>query len=318
MLICLSGRLGSGKTLLSSQLMNKGFIRVSFANYLKDLVAETYGCDVNLLKDEVAKKEILEVPWQWNECVAGRFFQLAQINYKFDIEPQKFITRREALQYLGTDVLKKHNSNFHSEKLMQAVKEGDYVCDDLRFVDELVYISGNNTKCYHIIRPSNTNISNHASETSLNWSMFDNNIINDKPVEILQSEFLSNLDIDVKANYKISKYLPFLHANKTSAYYAGVLNQISNMVIRSRKQYKAYLSLDNININKAKFIATEINSAFGVEVISAAETITCPFIIENLKLWKPELDGYPAIIKNDMLLKNHWNEGILMGKSLLL
>jgi len=319
MLICLSGRLGSGKTLLSSQLIMSGFTRVSFADYLKILVAKTYKCDVSLLKDEGAKKEILDVPWTWDDATASRLFKLAKINYKFDIEPQIFTTRREALQYIGTDVLKKYDENFHARKLMENINSGDFVCDDLRFEDELSFIKNENTKCYHIIRPSNFNVSNHKSETSLNWSLFENIIINNKSVENLQKDFLNTIKNAEVINYKIQKYLPFLYANKTNAYYAGILSQVSQYKLKPHDTNKAFISLDKLDSYRSKFLSYEINSVFKDEdIFSSAECLNCPYIMENLKLWKPESDGIPMIIKNNDFLIKHWNDGILKGKALLL
>jgi len=195
MIIAFGGRLGSGKTILSSGLLKDGFIKIAFADYLKNLIAKTYNFDVSMLQNPIGKSEELTTPLIWNKEIAKKLFNFAEIsNFNYDIENCQFNTRRDAAQYIGTNILRAYDNEFHIKKTFASLKHGsDYVCDDVRFDDELHALKQMGAKCYYILRPSNFQISNHSSETSLNWSDFDYHIINDKTIKDIQEEFQQSL-----------------------------------------------------------------------------------------------------------------------------
>jgi hypothetical protein len=101
----------------------------------------------------------------------------------------KNLTIRQLLQIIGTDLIRVYNPQWHIQNLrtkMNNIKENSsnvnnikFCIPDLRFLNEKQFIENLNGTCYVIIRPYATNvtISNHVSETQLNWSYFGNNII---------------------------------------------------------------------------------------------------------------------------------------------
>jgi hypothetical protein len=93
MIIGLSGLIGSGKNTVAEYLKKQGFVELSFAAALKDMVAATFGWQRELLEGTTQEsREFREtVDAWWSE-------RLAIPNF----------TPRYALQYVGTDVFRKH------------------------------------------------------------------------------------------------------------------------------------------------------------------------------------------------------------------
>lgn len=302
--------MGSGKTILSSALIKKGYEKVSFASYLKDVVSEIYSTDVELFKSEEGKQCVLEKPLIWSKKEFDKLFSIVGSNPNFDVQPKTFSTRREALQYIGTDVLKKFDKNFHAKKLIGSLNSNkNYVCDDLRFADELQVAQNSfETKSFHIIRPSNRKISNHVSETSLNWTYFDNILHNDDlrmDKKDFRNLFFKRLKKS-KPEHNSNLNLGFLSANKFSAYCAGFIQS-------AEFDSTHYLRLPPKSERHHKF-----SQFYKITTgLCASKMIIAPFIIENLKLWEPEENGIPKIIENNQFLINCWNEGIRDGKNTL-
>ena len=152
MIIAFSGRIGSGKSELAKICQNKGFEKLYFALPLKQLVA-------NLIHVGIE-----------------------------DINPLKNVklnTVRQLLQFIGTDIIRKYNPNWHVNKIKTMIdKDKNYVFDDVRFPNELKLIKELGGDCWFIIRPIIYNVSNHISEISLTWKDFDDKvIINDGNLE---------------------------------------------------------------------------------------------------------------------------------------
>ena len=106
MIISLSGRKGSGKSTLANLLTNHGYKKVSFADKLKELTAELYGWELTSLYDATAKEEILPHPVQWDETKAQKLAKLINATKPLNSQSREFKSRREALQFIGTEVLR--------------------------------------------------------------------------------------------------------------------------------------------------------------------------------------------------------------------
>lgn len=236
MIISFGGRLGSGKSELSTELIKIGFEKISFADYLKKLLSETFNLNFNDFYSQ-EKNKIFNIPIIWDERTAKKIFDFANIDYKYDIEVKQLWSIREMMQYIGTDVLRKHDQDFHIKKTMQNIDlKKNYVCDDVRYKNELNALKEINSFNYYLIRPNNFNISNHISETSLTWVDFDYHLFNDRDVASLKKDFINHL--------KYIDYTP-----KQCAF-------DKNQIILTRASLINYLEQYNYNTNK---VAEHIN-----------------------------------------------------------
>lgn len=129
-LIAISGKIGTGKTTLADHITCKMeyWVRVSFADILKKLCSE-----------------ITKIP-------LGRFYQgknrIYPMRANYEILGKKFTTptptmsAREILQWVGTDVVRRHHPNYwitSMSKKLRAFKDNNIpgvVIDDMRFPDE--------------------------------------------------------------------------------------------------------------------------------------------------------------------------------------
>lgn len=184
-IIAFCGRKESGKTELAHICEKFGYERLSFAMPLKRLTSELISCDtkqINQLKNVEANYSFGAV-----DCLfISNETKIPLGIVKEKILGKTFINVRELLQYLGTDLIRAYNPNWHVEQMKLMIDdEKKYVIDDVRFPNEANLINEKKGDMWFIIRPKFDNISNHISETSLKWQDFDNLIINDKTLEYL-------------------------------------------------------------------------------------------------------------------------------------
>ena len=104
---------------------------------------------------------------------------------------------RHMLQFIGTDLIRKYNIDWHVNKIRAMIdKDKNYVIDDVRFPNEKKMIEELEGECWFIVRPTLDNISNHESETSITWNdCWNRIIINDSTLPILLFKwetFISN------------------------------------------------------------------------------------------------------------------------------
>lgn len=177
-IIAISGRKCSGKSEISKLFIDAGFTKLSFADALKDLICKVL---------QISRKELDD-----RKEIENRFFlnedQLKIISKEtsFDLEiiksylgGKKFANIREFLQFLGTNVIRNEDPDWHIKQTKNRILDGiNYVVDDLRFKNEKMALDELGSISFYIIRPSNWNISNHQSETELNWTNFENIFIN--------------------------------------------------------------------------------------------------------------------------------------------
>jgi len=134
MIIGLCGFQGSGKDTVGDILVkNHGFVKLSFGSVLKDTVASLFGWERDMLEGSTPESRV------WRETVDDFW------SFKLDLEG---FTPRQALQMIGTDVLRKHfNSNIWVDivenkisKLIQTNPSINIVITDCRFTNELSMI----------------------------------------------------------------------------------------------------------------------------------------------------------------------------------
>lgn len=184
MIIAFSGRIGSGKSELAKICQNKGFEKLYFALPLKQLVANLIHVgieDINPLKNVEKKYKFTKKDYIYLANETNIPFE----TIRDEMKNVKLNTVRQLLQFIGTDIIRKYNPNWHVNKIKIMIdKDKNYVFDDVRFPNELKLIKELGGDCWFIIRPIINNVSNHISEISLTWKDFDDKvIINDGNLE---------------------------------------------------------------------------------------------------------------------------------------
>lgn len=200
-----SGRKGSGKSAISSILVQKGFVRVSFADFLKETIAELYNLKIEHFYDPVAKERAFEQPLIWGASEHQRLVEITGETIPFG-GPRSISSIRDAMQFIGTDVLRKNNPNIHVERTRQKI-EGLDLCyvDDVRFPNEKSLIEKMGGKSVFIIRPNHFSFSNHQSEIALRWNSFKYVFVNDRSEEQLKREFSAFIDDLLLTNKKANR-----------------------------------------------------------------------------------------------------------------
>ena len=176
MIIGITGKKGVGKDTLADYLVKEhGFVKLSFAKYLK---------------------EFLKIMFDWDDSFYDH-------NKKEKIDPEWGISPREMMQFFGTDVLRnqlkdkldckinKNNYSYHIKRLNKEIiklNDKNIVISDVRFQDEIDYLKSKNGIIIKIIRNKNeTYYSNHSSENQ-KLSNIDHLIENNDSVNRLYDE----------------------------------------------------------------------------------------------------------------------------------
>ena len=189
-IIGFGGRIASGKSVLASICQNYGYKKIYFALPLKQLIADL----IHVKLEEINSLKNVEKNYKFNK--ADYLFLSGETGIPFEIVEKEmskiqFKTVRQLLQFIGTDLIRKYNTNWHVNRIREIIKHGDknvnYVIDDIRFPNELDLVRELGGVCWFIIRPRIDNVSNHESETSLTWRDFGNKIIiNDSSLELFK------------------------------------------------------------------------------------------------------------------------------------
>jgi len=197
MILGFAGRLRSGKTELAKVCQEHGYEIMSFATPLKELCADLLSVtidELNSLKNNCIKINILI-----NNELCEKISKETDIPIDIveDVSLGKVIVdAREMLQFIGTDLIRKYNEDWHVNKIKERLdKDKNYVFDDVRFKNEKKMINSLGGDCWFVIRPKIDQVSNHESETSLTWKdCFNKIIINDKTLEYLRFKWENFLD----------------------------------------------------------------------------------------------------------------------------
>lgn len=331
MLIGIGGRKGSGKSILSSQLINNGFEKISFADPLKKITSQLYSIPIEYMYNQNKKEEILINNLKWNNEYAEKLSNIINIKVSANIDIE-FNTIRQMLQFVGTEVLRNIDQDFHINKMLESLEENkNYICDDFRFKNEKERLEKYGAEFLFLIRPDNFDISNHESEIDLKWGDFKYIIENNKPLEYVIKEFnnLIKSIIDkktVELNLSLDNWA-FYQASVNSALWAGFL--FSHGTIKQGKDFKYLIEVNSENLNLldgfrlfaclpednlSSFINENNKRIYSLNIYSS-------FVIENLKHWNftpnnivkfdPNLQ-IPDIIKKNSTLIQCFNEGFYL------
>jgi hypothetical protein len=172
--ITFSGRMGSGKTTCCNFLRDRhGATILNFADGLKYMVCEMYTVDIDTLN---ASKDIRWVTglklMPRMGAVITRMTGILSTHIDFN---RVFHSYREVLQYIGTDLIRKHCPTWHIDNLAERAAEvtGSIAIGDARFPDELAFskaVLGAHT--VYLVRGT-VATGGHSSETSITPEMCD-------------------------------------------------------------------------------------------------------------------------------------------------
>lgn len=178
-----SGRKQSGKTLLAKTLEKRyNFKILNFADPIKNVASTIFDItrsELERQKDFLFHTPILLSPNKLSKIHDFTGIQTSIINEKFK---QPITSIRQFLQILGTDLIRKYNPDWHISKTKIEVYKNRHsnICfADTRFKNEIDYVKSLKGEAWFIIRIRGySDLSQHASETSLSFEDFDNVVIN--------------------------------------------------------------------------------------------------------------------------------------------
>lgn len=223
-IISISGELQVGKDTFALPLIAAGFVKASFAGNLKNMCGEIFGLSDYQLNDPVGKASQLDrarvldseafhqiVDWiQLTHDISSFATMLIELKRKYVTDyvtlhgtNKTFSTPREVLQFVGTDLIRELNPQYHVEVLLHTLKSNPdtrFCVTDSRFSNErkvlkdefnatLVRVKRPFYTPEHLINaeiPAPDSKSTHISENSLGPdSEYDAVVLNDGSIEDL-------------------------------------------------------------------------------------------------------------------------------------
>lgn len=320
MLITISGRKHSGKSTLSKILIDKGFKKISFADPLKKIVSELYNWPLEDLYNFIKKEESLQIPVEWNEEKCLHLSQIIKENVIFK-KPFLFKNRREALQYIGTEVLRQHDKDFHIKKFKELICNNiNYVCDDLRFKNELNCVKEIGGISIFVFRPFYWDYSNHESEISLTYKDFDTVIINSGSEKQLNRKGIFLFENLIKNR----DYIPCLKLNRSSfknmlenifnynsKRMAQYLNCSKDKIVWWAKKFGINYNLNKYSVNHDSFLNCDKESSYWAGYLSADGCIkqnNKHYVLELTSCDKETIEGFKKFIGSNKPIYTHLRE----------
>lgn len=190
-IVLLVGKAGSGKSIVSTYLSSKNYIRLSFSSKLKDIISLLFNYDRNKLNGQTDEDRI------WREKKDDEWSALLKDSKLFEDQP--FITPRLLLQRIGTELFRNNlGKEFWINTLIRDIKVREkeckhyfYVIDDCRFVNEVECLKNNLVANFIVIKlvrdNENVSIPLHSSELELEKIKCDYVLKNNKSLENLYS-----------------------------------------------------------------------------------------------------------------------------------
>lgn len=209
-IIGFAGKMRSGKGVASHCLRDHyGYVYVEMADKLKEICVELTGLK-SVEELDSYKNNDKEISLIFHRVLCERTSKLTDVPIGFIIEncfEKKITTVRELLQFIGTDVLRKYDPQWHIkhtvEKITKLIDEGKrVVVADVRFPNEKLAIESIGGEVYYIKMDEYNIASTHSSENSLCLEDFDSEhiIYNDSPGNL--NVFLYHVMDKVDKNYR--------------------------------------------------------------------------------------------------------------------
>jgi len=298
MIICLSGRIKSGKSTIANDLVtNKGFKKISIAYFLKDSISKLYNIDIiNCFDQNLKNKKRKDL--RWDSEIAKKYALDHGLDYNKlyfgSIDDKIFEDIRDALTYIGTNILRRYDENFHVKRALLEVVDDfeNYVCDDVRFQNEKQAFEKAGAKCFFILRPHNFEYLNHISETSLTCKDFSNFIINNSSFTELiitaNDAIFNNKKISIEVDHTV-----FIYKNINDAFWAGFIQGNNSLHFDQKTQkYKLVISSEKnkiindfcnfLKIGLFQYVTLGTPDKKPTQYVVETDN---PFILENIKLW---------------------------------
>ena len=283
MIIGFGGRIGSGKSELAKICQKAGFEKLYFALPLKQLVADL----IHVKIEEINGLKNVEKNYKFNKI--DYLFLSKQTHIPFEVvekemSPVSFKTVRQLLQFIGTDLIRKYNTNWHVNQIRSMIdKSKNYVIDDVRFKNELNLIKELGGDAWFIIRPKIDNVSNHESETSLTWSDFGNKIIiNDSSLELFifrWETFFNNYDKSMAAREKSLKSDCIINLYGEISEPLSVLELLEASIHLFKYKHRDFVCSQMKSITQVENYKVDIEYNDGTH-----ELVSNPISIEDLKI----------------------------------
>lgn len=203
-IIGFAGRMRSGKTILANAISQdyNGSV-VTIASSLKNLVLEAFPRICSSMEElNRLKNSCIPINYVITDLDVKLLSKLTNINIE-DVKHECQIKEcwldvRDMLQFIGTNIIRKYNPNWHVERLIENINRcnSDVVLvDDVRFPNEREAIERVGGDVFFIIRTQSRIFTNHSAETSLKWQDFNpkNVIINNRDENTLTTNFANAL-----------------------------------------------------------------------------------------------------------------------------
>lgn len=188
MILGFCGRMRSGKTELAKVCEEFGYKRLYFALPLKQLCADILDISIDGLNE--AKNNNTDIGLFIGDDICTILSEETDIPLESVRETcygKTLNNVREMLQFIGTDLIRKYNTDWHVNRVRQMIDTNyDYVLDDVRFPNEKKMIEDLGGTCWFVTRSTFDNVSNHESEISITWhNCWNKVIVNDGTLHYL-------------------------------------------------------------------------------------------------------------------------------------
>ena len=282
-IIGFGGRIGSGKSELAKICQDAGYKKLYFALPLKQLVADL----IQVRLEEINGLKNVEKDYDFNQedyLFLSKETGIPIETVEKEMSPIKFKTVRQLLQFIGTDLIRKYNTDWHVNRIRAMINEDDnYVIDDIRFPNELNLVRELGGDCWFIIRPTINNISNHESETSLTWKDFGNKlIINDSNLNLFKFRWETFFE---KYDESIAKRDKYINSKSVAELYDLISEPLSVFDLLEMSIWLFKYKEREFDCNKIKKVTQDEEMAVDIEYNDGThEYVKNPLNIENLKL----------------------------------
>jgi hypothetical protein len=289
MIIGFAGRMRSGKTELAKICEKYGFEKLYFALPLKQLCADILDISIDGLNK--AKNEGTDISLYLGDDICTILSEETDIplsDVRETCYGKTLHNVREMLQFIGTDLIRKYNKDWHVNRIREMIDPNkDYVLDDVRFPNEKELIEELGGDCWFVTRTAFDNVSNHESETSITWHHCWNRIIiNDGTLHYLTFRWNSFM-----ANYTQSRTIRDKEFNRILEH--GFTNVVPNMVHSDISTFdmlmlpKCLFDYVPIDINKDDVDEIKMLESGDVQIKykdGTSEIVTNELAIEDLKM----------------------------------
>jgi len=195
--VCITGVKFSGKDSFAYYFEKEGYVKVNFADNLKEMCAYAFSISLDIMHDPKSKEIELTSPAEVTAVTLSKLNEWISRSHSFTLS-EKFIGNsfksiRKMLQFVGTDMIRATYENYHVEVALKNMEQHNrVVCADCRFMNELEGMRDLSTKLGHkfasiyMFRPGYEGDS-HISENSIKEEDCNTKVYNDTTVENLSN-----------------------------------------------------------------------------------------------------------------------------------